>query len=161
MNIRVRHAGWLSALLLVCCAPALFGSGSDSHTVTVTVESINELAVSGGNITLTIDAATAGSEPDPVVDATTGLTWTTNELGKKITAATSVGSPSFTLRVEAIGVSGGTSTGVVTLSTTPQDLVNGVSSTTGSCTSRYSASATAASGIGSDIHTITLTLTDS
>jgi hypothetical protein len=139
----------------------VMASNTDNHTVTVQVNAINEVAISGGNITLTINTATAGSEPDDATDNTTcDLLWTTNQASKKITVATDQGSPTFTLKVVAQNVSGGTAASEVTLSTTATDFVTGVATTTGNCDLSYTASATASDGTGSEVHTVTYTLTD-
>ena len=131
------------------------------HTVTVTVEAINEAAITGGDLTLTINSATAGSEPDDAVDNTTcDLAWTTNEAAKKITVETDLAAPTFALKVLAQNVTGGTAAAEVTLSTTATNFVTGVATTTGGCDLQYTASATAAQGTGSDVHTVTYTLTD-
>ncbi|MBD3334864.1 MAG: hypothetical protein GF355_05060 [Candidatus Eisenbacteria bacterium] len=145
----------------VAC-PVVLAGPTDSHTVTVTVTAISEVGITGGNITLTIDSATPGSDPDDATDATTcDLDWTTNESSQKITVATDLASPNFTLSVEAINVTGGTSAGAVTLSTTAQDFVTGISTTTGSCDLSYTASANASDGTGTDVHTVTYTITAS
>jgi hypothetical protein len=134
---------------------------TDNHTVTVQVQAINEAAISGGNLTLTINTATAGQEPDDAVDNTMcDLAWTTNEASKKITVETDLAAPNFTLKVVAQNVTGGTAASEVTLSTTADDFVTGVATTTGGCDLQYTASATAAQGTGSDVHTVTYTLTD-
>ena len=152
--VSVAAACWMGATLLA------FAAESDSHTVTVQVTAINEIAVSGGNVTLTIDSATASAQPLPAVDATTcDLLWTTNEADKKITVATDLAAPKFTLFLLAQNVNGGTAAPQVTLSTTATDLVTGVSETVGSCDLAFVALATAAQGTGSDVHTITYTIT--
>jgi len=137
-------------------------ANTDFHTVTVTVEAINEAAITGGDLTLTINTATAGQEPDDAVDNTTcDLDWTTNEATKKITVETNLAAPTYTLKVVAQNVTGGTAAAEVTLSTTgADDFVTGVATTTGGCDLQYTASATAAQGTGSDVHTVTYTLTD-
>lgn len=153
----------LSMTLAICVvlAGAALGASSDGHTVTVQVSAVNELAVSGGNITLTVNSATAGSDLDDATDNTTcELDWTTNQASKKITAETNLAAPSFILKVVAQNVSGGTAAPEVTLSTTAQDFVTGASQSSGSCDLAYTASATAAQGTGSDVHTITYTITD-
>ena len=119
--------------------------------------------ITGGNITLTISTATAGSEPDSVTNNTCSLDWSTNENNKKITVETDIASPTFTLKVEAVNISGtgnkvGTAVGEITLSITPQDFIERISEATASCTLKYTASATAAQGTGSDVHTITYTI---
>ena len=142
------------------CVPCLaFAADSDSHAVTVQVNAINELALSGGNITLTVNTATAGQEPDAAMDLTTcDLVWTTNESTKKITIETDLGAPQFSLLALAMNVTGGTAAPVVTVSTTAQDFVTGVTETVGSCDLGVGVIATAAQGTGTDVHTITYTL---
>ncbi len=147
-------------LLFLLASTAVFSQSTANHTVTVTVSIINEVAITGGNFTLTINTATSGSDPDDATDATTcDLSWTTNEATKKITVATDLAAPVFGLTVEAQNVSGGTAAAVVTLSTTATDFVTGISTTVGTCDLAYTASATAANGTGSDNHTVTYTLT--
>lgn len=151
---------FLVVMAVVALAGAAWAADNDSHTVTVQVNAVNELAISGGNLTLTINSATAGSELDDATDSTTcDLAWTTNQATRKITVATDLGSPDFTLKVVAQNVSGGTAASEVTLSTTAADFVTAVSQTTGSCDLAYTASATAAQGTGSDVHTVTYTVT--
>ncbi len=149
----------IAVICCICAAGVASAASSDSHTVTVTVSAINELSIIGGNVTLAINSATAGSNPDDATDNTTcELAWTTNEASKKITVATSLAAPSFTLKVVAEHVSGGTAAAEVTLSTTAADFVTGVATTTGDCALSYTASATAAQGTGSDVHTVTYTI---
>jgi len=152
----------LAVVLVLSVIEYAQAADNASHTVTVIVSSINELAITGGNVTLTCDTATAGQEPEDAVDSTTAdLDWTTNEASKKITVATNLGSPTFTLKVVAQNVTGGgIAAPEVTLITTPRDFVTGVGMTTGGCDLQYTASATAAQGTGSDAHTVTYTLTD-
>jgi hypothetical protein len=150
---------------IVFCTLFLSGyavaSNTDHHTVTVTVSAINELAIAGGDVTLTIHTATAGSEPDAVNNTTASLAWTTNESSKKITIATSLASQKFTLKALAQTVTGGTAAEEVTVTDTPTSFVTGIATTTGGCGIKYTAQATAAQGTGSDVHTITFTLTAS
>lgn len=155
----------LVAALLLVSLVSFFGmvwaGNTANHTVTVTVNTINELSITGGNFTLTISAATAGSNPTDATDnTTTDLNWTTNVASKKITVATSLAAPTFTLKVVAQTVTGGTAAAEVTLSTTAADFVTGVATTTGTCDLSYTAQATAAQGTGSDAHVVTFTLTD-
>src|SRR5690606_6292921 len=132
--------------------------GTANHTVTVTVAEINEVAIVGGNVSLVIDSATAGSEPNPDTDTSTSLDWTTNATGQKITVATDQAAPNFTLTVEATDATGGTTAGPVALSTTAADFVTGISETTGSADLSYEASALASDGNGSDVHVVTYTI---
>lgn len=152
--------------LLGLVGTAAMAANSDSHSVTVTVSAINELNVATGDapapqLTLTINAAVAGQDPTAVTN-TSGATleWTTNETGKKITVATDLAEPKFTLTALPTSVTGGTGVGTaVTLSTTAQDFVTAIATTTGGCGITYTGSATAAQGTGSDAHTVTYTLT--
>ena len=150
----------VAVIALAALAGVARGASTDSHTVTVQVNAVNEIAISGGNLTLTISTATAGSDLDDATDNTTcDLAWTTNQASRKITAATDLGAPTFTLKVVAQSVTGGTAASEVTLSTTAADFVTGVSQASGSCDLAYTASATAAQGTGSDVHTVTYTVT--
>ncbi|MFN7143886.1 MAG: hypothetical protein ACK4YP_08935 [Myxococcota bacterium] len=147
---------FVASLVVIGSASA---ADTGSHTVTVTVSAINEVSVSGGNVALTI-ASGDTSGPSATSDATTAdLLWSTNETNKKITVATSLATVDFPLTVEATNVSGGTSGGPVTLSTTAQNLVTGISRTSGTADLAYAASATAAAGTGSNVHTVTYTIT--
>ncbi len=137
-------------------------ANNDNHQVTVTVNAINELALTGGNITLTINSAAAGSDPNDATNATCTLAWTTNETSKKITVVSSLASQNFALKVLATGISGGTAAPEVTVDNSADDLVTAVATTTGGCTLSYTAQATAAQGTGSDVHTtVTYTITAS
>ena len=142
-------------------ASAAMAGPSAGHQVTVQVNAINELALTGGNITLTVSTATAGQEPDSVTNNACSLAWTDNQANRKITVATNLASPLFTLKVLAQSVTGGSAAPEVTLSNTAADFVTGVSKTTGGCTLRYATAVTAAQGTGTDVHTVTYTLTSS
>lgn len=147
-------------LCCICLVGVAQAGDNDLHSVTVQVSAINELAIGGGNITLTINSATAGSDPDDATDnSTCDLAWTTNEATKKITVETDQAAPTFELRVVAENVVGGTACAEVTLSTSAADFVTNVSTTTGSCDLAYTASATAGQGTGSDVHAVLYTVT--
>ena len=150
------------SILIVGLIGFCLAANNDNHQVTVTVSAINELSLTGGNITLTINTATAGSDPDDATDATCNLAWTTNEASKKVTVVSSLAAPTYTLKVEATGVTGGTSGGELTVTNAAQDFVTSVATTTGGCTLSYTAQTTAALGTGSDVHTtVTYTVTAS
>jgi hypothetical protein len=151
----------LAAIMVIALGTLVaYADNIANHTVTVQVDVINELEITGGNITLTVSTATAGQDPDDATNNACGLQWTTNEATKKITVATDQNAPNFTLKVVASGVSGGTAAAEVTLDdTSDQDFVTGISTTLGSCTVNYTAQATAAQGNGSVVHTVTYTLT--
>lgn len=128
-----------------------------------------DVAVLNGDVSLSIVTATAGQQPEEVSDATRQLEWTTLEadLTKKIMVQTNVSTPNYSLSVQAILISegDGTSNGVVDLSTSPGDLIVNIPANIqapeqGTCFLRYTASATASGGAGSDNHTVTFTITD-
>jgi len=147
------------SIFLAIVSMSLFSANTDNHTVTVSVSAINELALSAATLlTLTINAATAGSEPTATTDTSRTVSWTTNEASKKITVASGAIFSNSTLKVLATSVSGGSAASQVTLSTTATDFVTGVGSNTGSATLSYEASATAAQGTTGD-STVTITYT--
>jgi hypothetical protein len=152
----------LTMTMVLVLGSMSFASNSDTSSVSVTVSAINELAASGDAISLTIDSATAGQDPDAASDSSSQtLAWTTNEEGKKITVSASGALTAHTLKVVATNVSGGTAADEVTLTGSAQNLVTGISETVGSCGLTFTASATAAQGKASIVeHTITYTLTD-
>ena len=145
----------LSAALCLGLLGVVMGGSSANHAVTVTASAINEASISGGSITLTINAATAGSDPDAVGDSLTcDFLWTTNEASKKITVGTALASYSYSLKVKALSPTSGSAAAEVTLDDTDaHDFVTGVGTSAGQCDLRYIGSATAAAGTGSDEHT--------
>ena len=158
--MKLKIAVFITGILFLS-ANLTFSQSSASHTVTVTVTSINEMAISGGNLSLNISNSAGGSQPVVATDdVTCDLSWTTTEASKKITVATNLDSPSFPLKVVAKAVSGGNAASEVKLSTIAQDFITGIAKTIGNCNLGYSASVTAADGIGSEVHTVIYTLTD-
>jgi len=155
----------VAVIVVFTLAEISYTADNDFHQVTVTVAAINELAITGGNITLTIDTAVAGSDPTNATDATCSLDWTTNQTARKITVGTSVAVPSqlFSLTVDAavtLGAGSGPALPVaLTHGAAASDFITGVETELGGATLTYEASATAAQGTGSDVHTVTYTLT--
>lgn len=125
-------------VLLALMAASAMAATTASHTVTVQVDSINELALTGGNITLTISAAVAGSEPTAATSTTCQLNWTTNVGTKKVTVYESIVAQKFSLTVQATSITNGTSAGVVSLIGqgvgSASDFVTGIAADTGTCT---------------------------
>ena len=76
------------AVLLVLASVALCTTAmaqTDNHTVTVVIPSINEVAITGGNLTLTFVAPTAGSDPADVSDGSAcDLNWSTNNASHQL-----------------------------------------------------------------------------
>lgn len=148
------------AAVFVTVLAGLLWATSASHTVTIQVLGISEVAIIGSNI-LQVSQATGGrgSEPTIMVDEECALVWTTNITNMKITVATNLASPTYVLKALAVNVSGGTAAGEVVLSTTATDFVIDISQSIGGCNIRYTASATSAQSEGFDEHTITYTIT--
>lgn len=129
---------------------------------------VGQITVNGGNITLAVTAALAGSEPTPVTNTVTTVRYQKQNVVTKITVATICPGQKFNLRVTATAVGGGTPAPQVTL-------VNGMLATdfiTGipprppggflTASLQYVASSTFAQGnsaeLGDDVHTVTYTL---
>jgi len=158
LSIIVLVAGSLSLLSGIAMAAT-----SATQTVTYAVSAINAITVSGNPAALTVNAATAGSAPTAVSDATTTYAITTNETGKKITGAINTAMPAgVTLTVNLTAPTGGTSAGATSLGTSASDLVTGITTLNESAkTITYNLSATSAAGVvGSASKTVTLTIVD-
>lgn len=135
-------------------------SNQASHTVSVTVQAINVLAV-GGNVSLTIDSATPGSEPDFDEGSSTYALTTNSAAAMKITAATDVAMPTgLTLSATMASPASGSSAGSVDLTNSAQDMVSGITQVTGANLSiSYRATATVDAEVTSTDFTVTYTLT--
>ncbi len=157
-----------AALLLLWCSFALAAHAQvATQAVTVTVDTIHAVSVSSGAVSLTIDTATPGSDPDDAVDNTTHYNITTNGTGMKLTGVLDAAYASgLLLAVTLDGPGGSSSAGQVTLShSTSKTLVSGIANVAEtSLTITYRASATAAAvpndGAGGETNTVTITLTD-
>jgi hypothetical protein len=135
--------------------------GSRSHTVTVTVSTITNVAVSSGSVSLTMALANVTAGVDlmgPVTNTATSLLWGINSSLKKVTVATNLAAPKYTLKLLAVSPSTGTAAPEVTLSTIAADFMTNIGRSSGTCTLQYSGYALASTGVGSDSHTITFTI---
>jgi hypothetical protein len=132
-----------------------------THTINVQVSPITVLAVQGGAVMLNVTDAnvTAGVDAMTVQDQSTRLAWGTNSSARKITAQTSLAAPLFQLRLAAVGHTRGNPAPEMLLGTSPQNLMLDIGRSLGSCTLRYTGTALASRGVGTDIHTITFTVT--
>jgi hypothetical protein len=154
-------AGILTVAMLALSVPGWAGN-STTQTVTFQVQAINEISVSGNPAPLVVNAATAGSPPNSASDSSTTYALTTNESNKKITVGIDSAMPSgTTLTITLAAPTGATSAGAVTLGTTAQNAVTGISTLNESGkTITYQFSATAAAGVvASQTRTVTLTIT--
>lgn len=143
-------------------AGAIFAGNTAQQTVTYEVQAINELAVSEPTVSLTVNSATAGLAPTAVSDSSTSYAITTNESGQKITGSLNSDMPTgVTLSVTLAAPSGATSAGKQALSTTPVDLVTGISTLNESLKAiSYELAATTAAGVVPPAtKTLTLTIT--
>ncbi|MFH1453341.1 MAG: hypothetical protein ABIH00_05110 [Armatimonadota bacterium] len=97
---------------------------TDTQTVYYEIDPINEINLSGGDTTLTIDTATAGSEPSADTYGPGQCYVTTNETGKKITAVLNANMPAnTTLRMWIANFSGAQSNAWVSLTSTAQNMI--------------------------------------
>lgn len=100
----------------------------DSQEVQMEIKAINTFVVSGNPQKLEIDYAEPGQDPEPAYDQTTTYSISTNGNNKKIVASLNQAMPDYTaLKVQLAAPQGATSAGYVTLGTSAQDLVTGIS----------------------------------
>lgn len=122
---------------------------------------VDLLSVSGSPPLMTINAATAGSQPDSVMDSSTtysGLAVLSSKITGNLNAAMPTG---VTLQVQLQAPSGTSSAGLVTMGTTASNLVTGlvVLAAFNNLTITYRLSATVSAAIHSNVsRTLTLTL---
>ncbi|MFH1452453.1 MAG: hypothetical protein ABIH00_00515 [Armatimonadota bacterium] len=139
-----------------------FAGSTDTQTVYYEIDAINEISM-GTDCTLTVDTATAGSQPD-ADSLFKPYNITTNETaGKKITAVLNSNMPSnVTLSLEMAAPATGASAGVKYLTSTAQDLVTSIETVAeSSIQTTLSLSAAVAAGLPADgSRVITYTLTD-
>lgn len=131
--------------------------------------SVAQVRIQGGNVTLTVSTGTPGGDPTPATVSTNTLRWSQERVITKITVSTICPGQKFTLRVVASGIGGGgTAAPEVSLQNgmLATDFVTDIPPrrpNNGSCTVRYTATATFEQGnsteLGDDIHTVTYTIT--
>ena len=147
----------------LACAPVASSQvyDSDTHTISVQVSPITVVAIQGSAVAMSITDAnlTAGVDAMTVQDETSRLLWGTNSSARKITAQSSLPAPLFELRLVALSPTRGNPGPEMLLGTAPQDLMLNIGRSQGSCTLRYTVTALASKGIGTDSHTITFTVT--
>jgi hypothetical protein len=153
------------AVALLGMAGMSMAQANDNHTVTVVVAGISAINVDN-DLTLTINAATAGSEPDAVSNSTTcNLLWTQNgPTSRKIQVKAGAALPTgVTLSVLAQGIvkvgSGSpTAAGTVALSATDQDFLTTVTKSAGTCDLNYTADGDMDAAVQSNAITVTYTI---
>ncbi|MFH1454545.1 MAG: hypothetical protein ABIH00_11300 [Armatimonadota bacterium] len=143
---------------------AAFAGSTDTQTVYYEIDAINEIAMDA-DLTLTVNAADAGSEPNMDLDNSQTYDITTNTTaGKKITVAINANMPAnTTLIANMIAPTGGSTGGAKNLTTTAQDAVTSIETVAESGVEyNLTLTATVAAGLPADgSRVITFTLTDS
>lgn len=123
--------------------------------------------INGGNVAMTISTGLPGGELVAVVNTSTTMSYRRESYLTKITVSTSCPGQDFTLRVVATSVTAGTAAPEVTLThgMLAADFITNIPTrppNSGSCTLRYTASATFAQGssaeVGNDVHAVTYTI---
>jgi hypothetical protein len=136
---------------------------TSTQVVTLRVMELNTIDLVGGPLTLQINSINDNAaQPNPSIDATTKLLWTSNGDARKIAVGSDVASPRFVLKIEAekSGSGPGIAQPEVTLSdNSPHDLILGVERSAGSCKLKFTAMAAVEEGSGSESHLITYTIT--
>lgn len=156
----MRRSQIIGLLLLLGATTSSAQIGSGTHQVTVAVNQISVMQVSGGGVAFSIGEAQAVAGQDQILmtNTSTQLLWGTNVSTQKITVQTSLGTPLFTLRLLASGPTVGTAAPEVTLGTVAADFLRDIGRSSGTCTLRYTAVVLASLGTGTDNHTITFTM---
>jgi hypothetical protein len=166
--MKLRQGRTLTRLGLVLAATWGIASGgsavagdSATQVVTFSVQAVNEIAISGGAVTLTINSATAGSPPTDAVNSATSYAITTNQTNKKITAAVDSAMPTgVSLKVALAAPSGASSTGAISLGTLAADVVTGITGLNeAGKTITYTLSTTSAAGVQTTVATRNVTFT--
>lgn len=149
------------AAIGVVAAASTAQAQTATQDVTIQVNAISRIAVTGVAQSLTITTATAGSEPTA---ATATVSWaiTTNQTNQKVTASLDAALPAnVTLSASMAQPTGATSAGSQALGTVAVDLVTGISTLAqGGLGLTYTLAATAAAGVvASTTRTVTYTIT--
>lgn len=153
--------GLLSVIVAFAAHDSLAAQNQAAATVSFEVRPINEIALSGSPAPLVINAAVAGAEPMSVTDQSTTWAVTTNELARKVTAATGALPTGVSLEIAMAAPAGASTLGFVTLATTAQDIVTDIATAQASALQvTYRLSATVQAGIVAPASaTITFTIT--
>ena len=151
---------FFAALLALGSIHTVAAQTSDdaSHEVTIDIEEMNAITV-GSDVTITLDAVTAGQAPTPKSAESTYRLTTNSTDARKVTAAISgFDQEGITLKAELTAPGAGQSAGQKTLTDEPVNLVNDISQTAGTGSITYTAEATAQSDPGSYSQTVTYTV---
>ncbi|MGA1843356.1 MAG: hypothetical protein ACMUIS_02200 [bacterium] len=148
-------------MLLSSYAFMLCASNAVRDKMTDEVAAVNEIALSGGDVLLTIDSSALKGDCQKIRSKEAcSLIWTTSQSNKKITIETDQPAPNAGLTASALNVQGGIPEPEVKVCAHPVDFITGISETTGGCDLIYVANVTSETSDGVDSHNITYTLTD-
>jgi hypothetical protein len=154
-------------LVLLCCGLLLFGTAgvafAADHSVDVTVNAITDVIITpvgSTDVAITIPSL----ETWTTADETTGLSWETNQSSRYITVNTDLSGVDYTLDLRVTStIDTGSASGAtnVAISTTPANVVTGITTEQGTCTLGYQAYAEVTDTPVTEEHTITYTITGS
>jgi len=153
-------------LLMVCSIMQVsaYAAMSDTISVSFTIDPINEINIAGTSVTLTVNAAVAGSQPTQVSQSTTySISTNCTANSKKLTAVINSAMPSgITLSLNVTAPTGASSTGTTTITNVAADVVTGIDAVAQSdIAMTFYLNATAAAGVVSAASkTLTFTLVD-
>jgi hypothetical protein len=122
-----------------------------------------QFSVRGGNQTISVTTAVAGSEPTPVVNTSSSLRYSAQANITRITVQTTCPNQNYTLTVVATGVTRGVAAPAVTLidGAPASNLITNIPKAWGgnaTVTLQYTCTALFSQGSGSDVHTVKYTL---
>ncbi|HBL37149.1 MAG TPA: hypothetical protein DDZ55_10095 [Firmicutes bacterium] len=150
--------GLLLVIVVLGASGLALAADTVTQTVTIQVDPVNDISVSGDPAPLIVTAGGA-----PATDSSTSYDLTTNGVALKITGEIDTDVPAdTTLTVDLTAPTGATSLGPTLLSTTPADLVTGigtVAETALGITYEFSALVTAGA-VGTETRTVTFTITN-
>lgn len=157
--------------VLALAAPGVMAQVSDSHTVTVTVNPLDAIDVQGDVTLILAFDPVSGTLVDS--DNTAILSWITNQAARKVTVQTNLDGFTYGLQVTAGAITQtdgapgdeGTGVGAIDLENAgpaegAQDFVTDIDVAGAWCPLVYDASASVTDGTGSEVHTVTYTLTN-
>jgi len=158
----------IALFLVLLPLTAFCQSQSRSHTVTVIVDPVSVIAVAPVAVNLDIPGGAtavviAGQDEMRVTDQNSILRWGTNEDEGKVTISTSLTPQTFRLQVAVSNIQANpTGAGsIVTqfdVTDIDHDLITNIAKSSGHCNILYTGIALASAGIGTDSHTLTLTM---
>ena len=159
--ILLAAASIATAAILLAFVSSRADAQTATQTVTFQVTGVNRISVSGNPATMTINAATAGSDLDDATNSATTYSITTNQTNQKITGQITTGTmPSGVTLTANLAGSPGTSAGAQTLSGTAADLVTAITKDKATGKSiTYSLSATLAAAVMGSTSNVVVTYT--